>query len=165
MVDNETRPDEQRHKRDLANESEDRYHYRARKSQKLSSQQHGRDHSSSKTAIGADSLHEAVLTFDAMNLKPGLLRGIYSYGYERPSAIQQRAIRPIIQGRDVIAQSQSGTGRSVALAFAKKSQLLLSDISRKNSVYNFYNDSHLLFYYSFTLQVKQQFFQYLLSRY
>lgn len=118
MVDNETRPDEQRHKRDLANESEDRYHYRARKSQKLSSQQHGRDHSSSKTAIGADSLHEAVLTFDAMNLKPGLLRGIYSYGYERPSAIQQRAIRPIIQGRDVIAQSQSGTGKTAVFSIS-----------------------------------------------
>lgn len=38
-----------------------------------------------------------------------LLRGIYAYGFERPSAIQQRAIKPIVSGRDVIAQSQSGT--------------------------------------------------------
>lgn len=45
-------------------------------------------------------------TFDSMNLKPALLRGIYAYGFERPSAIQQRAVRPIIRGRDVIAQSQ-----------------------------------------------------------
>lgn len=49
-------------------------------------------------------------TFDAMNLKPDLLKGIYAYGFEKPSAIQQRAIRPIVRGRDVIAQSQSGTG-------------------------------------------------------
>ena len=50
-------------------------------------------------------------TFDAMRLKPDLLKGIYAYGFEKPSAIQQRAIRPILRGRDVIAQSQSGTGK------------------------------------------------------
>jgi ATP-dependent RNA helicase len=37
---------------------------------------------------------------------------VYASGFERPSAIQQRAIMPIIQGRDVIAQSQSGTGKT-----------------------------------------------------
>lgn len=46
-----------------------------------------------------------------MQLKPDLLKGIYAYGFEKPSAIQQRAIRPILRGRDVIAQSQSGTGK------------------------------------------------------
>lgn len=57
-------------------------------------------------------------TFDDMNLKPELLRGIYAYGYERPSAIQQRAIRPIVRGRDVIAQSQSGTGKTAVFCVA-----------------------------------------------
>ena len=33
-------------------------------------------------------------------------------GFEKPSAIQQRAITPILEGRDVIAQSQSGTGKT-----------------------------------------------------
>ena len=33
-------------------------------------------------------------------------------GFEKPSAIQQRAIRPVIKGRDVIAQAQSGTGKT-----------------------------------------------------
>ena len=47
-----------------------------------------------------------------MELKPELLRGIYAYGFERPSAIQERAIMPIITGRDVIAQAQSGTGQT-----------------------------------------------------
>lgn len=37
-------------------------------------------------------------------LKEDLIRGIYAYGFERPSAIQQRAILPILKGRDVIAQ-------------------------------------------------------------
>jgi len=53
-----------------------------------------------------------VATFDQMGLKEELLRGIYAYGFEKPSAIQQRAIVPIIKGRDVIAQSQSGTGKT-----------------------------------------------------
>lgn len=57
-------------------------------------------------------------TFDSLNLKPSLLRGIYAYGFERPSAIQQRAIRPILRGRDVIAQSQSGTGKTAVFAIS-----------------------------------------------
>lgn len=54
---------------------------------------------------------EAIETFDAMDLPEELLRGIYSYGFEKPSAIQQRAIRPTMMGRDLIAQAQSGTVR------------------------------------------------------
>lgn len=45
-----------------------------------------------------------------------MLRGIYTYGFNKPSAIQQRAIVPIIKGRDVIAQAQSGTGKSSLIA-------------------------------------------------
>jgi len=55
---------------------------------------------------------KVIPSFDAMGLKENLLRGIYAYGFERPSAIQQRAITPILDGRDVIAQSQSGTGKT-----------------------------------------------------
>lgn len=57
-----------------------------------------------------------VTSFDAMGLKEQLLRGIYQYGFEKPSAIQQRAIMPIINGRDVIAQAQSGTGKTSLIA-------------------------------------------------
>lgn len=52
--------------------------------------------------------NEVVDNFDDMNLKEELLRGIYAYGFERPSAIQQRAILPCIKEHDVIAQAQSG---------------------------------------------------------
>lgn len=51
-------------------------------------------------------------SFYDMDLKDDLLRGIYSYGYERPSAIQQRAIMPVVDGRDTIGQAQSGTGKT-----------------------------------------------------
>jgi ATP-dependent RNA helicase len=55
---------------------------------------------------------EVVSSFDQMGIKDDLLRGIYNYGFEKPSAIQQRAVLPIINGRDVIAQAQSGTGKT-----------------------------------------------------
>lgn len=57
-----------------------------------------------------------IPTFDDMPLHQNLLRGIYSYGFEKPSAIQQRAIAPFIRGGDIIAQAQSGTGKTGAFA-------------------------------------------------
>jgi len=61
---------------------------------------------------------ETIDNFDAMDLKPELLRGIYAYGFERPSAIQQRAIMPVINNRDVIAQAQSGTGKTATFSIS-----------------------------------------------
>ncbi|GFP93823.1 eukaryotic initiation factor 4a-3 [Phtheirospermum japonicum] len=61
---------------------------------------------------------EAIASFDEMGIKDELLRGLYSYGFEKPSAIQQRAVVPVISGRDVIAQAQSGTGKSSMIALA-----------------------------------------------
>jgi translation initiation factor 4A len=66
---------------------------------------------------------EVVEQFDQMNLREPLLRGIYGYGFERPSAIQQRAIKPCILGRDVIAQAQSGTGKTATFAISILQQL------------------------------------------
>lgn len=67
--------------------------------------------------------NEVVRNFDDMNLKEELLRGIYAYGYERPSAIQQRAILPCIKERDVIAQAQSGTGKTATFSIAILQQI------------------------------------------
>lgn len=57
-------------------------------------------------------------SFDDMGLKEDLVRGIYAYNFEKPSAIQQRAIGPIIKGRDVIAQAQSGTGKTATFSIS-----------------------------------------------
>lgn len=62
------------------------------------------------TALGADD--QVYESFDDMDLEEDLLRGIYSYGFEKPSPIQQRGIKPICAGRDVIGQAQSGTGKT-----------------------------------------------------
>jgi len=64
-----------------------------------------------------------VDSFDDMELNEGLLRGIYSYGYERPSAIQQKAIVPFIRGKDVIAQAQSGTGKTATFSIGVLQQI------------------------------------------
>ena len=55
-------------------------------------------------------------SFDQMNLKEPILRGIYAYGFEKPSLIQQKAIAPMISGQDLIAQSQSGTGKTATFS-------------------------------------------------
>ncbi len=53
---------------------------------------------------------------DLPNIKEELLRGIYSYGFESPSPIQKKAILPIFNKNDVIAQAQSGTGKTGCFA-------------------------------------------------
>jgi len=62
--------------------------------------------------ISESNWNETCATFDDMDLKEDLLRGIYAYGSEKPSTIQQRGIVPIVKGFDTIAQAQSGTGKT-----------------------------------------------------
>merc|ERR1712080_105118 len=69
-------------------------------------------------AAQIESNYDETDSFDAMDLKPELLRGVYAYGFERPSAIQQRAIMPVIKGNDVIAQAQSGTGKTATFSIS-----------------------------------------------
>ncbi|KAI1315454.1 translation initiation factor eIF4A [Mortierella claussenii] len=70
---------------------------------------------------------EVVDSFDDLTLKPELLRGIYAYGFERPSSIQQRAILPVLKGHDVIAQAQSGTGKTATFSISVLQQLDLTN--------------------------------------
>ena len=50
--------------------------------------------------------------FEDMNLPEELLRGVYAVGFEKPSKIQQKGVVPMVQGRDILAQAQSGTGKT-----------------------------------------------------
>lgn len=59
-----------------------------------------------------DEVDDSIESFDDLPLHENLLRGIYSYGFEKPSAIQQRGIKPLLMGRDTIGQAQSGTGKT-----------------------------------------------------
>jgi len=68
--------------------------------------------------------------FDDMELRENLLRGIFAYGFEKPSAIQQRAIMPAIKGYDLIAQAQSGTGKTATFSIAILQQV---DFEKSNN--------------------------------
>lgn len=69
-------------------------------------------------------------SFDTFNLKDDLLRGIYSYGFENPSKIQSKAVPLVLNGRDLIAQAQSGTGKTGAFLIGVLEKL---DISLKST--------------------------------
>ena len=56
------------------------------------------------------------MSFDEMNLKENLLRGVYGYGYEEPSEIQKSSIPVFSTGKDLIAQAQSGSGKTGAFS-------------------------------------------------
>eukprot|EP00271_Cylindrocystis_brebissonii_P008661 TRINITY_DN23134_c0_g1_i1.p1 TRINITY_DN23134_c0_g1~~TRINITY_DN23134_c0_g1_i1.p1 ORF type:complete len:406 (-),score=85.58 TRINITY_DN23134_c0_g1_i1:527-1744(-) len=70
-----------------------------------------------------NSWEEVAESFDAMRLHENLLRGIYAYGFEKPSAIQQRGIVPFTRGLDVIQQAQSGTGKTATFCAGILQQL------------------------------------------
>jgi translation initiation factor 4A len=96
-----------------------------------------RDESGKVPTEGVTGLEEVVVetnwnevceSFDQMDLREDLLRGIYALGFETPSAIQQRAIKPILLGHDTIAQAQSGTGKTATFAISSLQKL---DLSRR----------------------------------
>lgn len=67
------------------------------------------------TGNGSDFTETPLKTyesFDDMDLPDDLARGIYAYGFEKPSSIQSVAIVPMKERRDILAQSQSGTGKT-----------------------------------------------------
>ena len=71
---------------------------------------------------------EKFETFDDMGLSDGVLRGVYSFGFEKPSPIQQLAIVPMIKGHDVIAQAQSGTGKTGTFTISILQRINISEV-------------------------------------
>lgn len=68
------------------------------------------------TAPATTPTREFEVWEEIPELNSQLMRGIYGYGFEKPSPIQQKSILSIIDGRDVIAQAQSGSGKTGAFA-------------------------------------------------
>jgi len=65
----------------------------------------------------------AYTKFEDMNVPVKILEGIFAYGWDKPSPIQQKAIVPLMNGRDVIAQAQSGTGKTGAFTIGTLSSV------------------------------------------
>ena len=66
--------------------------------------------------MAEETIELTDLSFDSLNIKENLLRGIYGYGFEKPSMIQHKSIPVLLSGKDVIAQAQSGTGKTGAFS-------------------------------------------------
>jgi translation initiation factor 4A len=84
--------------------------------------------------IEACDVNEAVLdpsfkfkSWDDLEINPKLLRGIYAYGFEVPSIIQQQAIKPLIMGKDIVVQAQSGTGKTATFTIGSLANVDVTD--------------------------------------
>ena len=72
----------------------------------------------------------SVRTWDDIpNIGGDILRGIYAYGYDNPSSIQQKGIIPLSEGKDLIAQAQSGTGKTGCFVIGALTRLELEKMS------------------------------------
>jgi len=67
--------------------------------------------------------YEPINKWDDLDIDVNILRGIYSMGFEDPSPIQRKAIRPMMAKHDIIAQAQSGTGKTAAFSIGALSQI------------------------------------------
>ena len=76
---------------------------------------------------GIDDTSYEINSFDELDIDSDILRGIYAYGFEKPSPIQKKAIKPIIAGRDIIAQAQSGTGKTATFSIGALSMVDLNE--------------------------------------
>ena len=81
--------------------------------------------------IETDETLETFTSWDSLGISTELLRGIFSYGFEQPSPIQQKAIKPIMNGRDIVAQAQSGTGKTATFAIGALSRVNTKDNSNQ----------------------------------
>ena len=80
------------------------------------------------TEVALPPLYDGPTTFEAwddevLSMDDKILRGIYSYGFDKPSPIQRLSIIPIKYGRDIIAQAQSGTGKTGAFSLGTLSRI------------------------------------------
>ena len=69
-------------------------------------------HEISQNALDNNNNIKLYSDWDDLDLKEDLHRGILAYGFEKPTSIQQKAIKPIIDSKDIIGQAQSGTGKT-----------------------------------------------------
>ena len=77
-----------------------------------------------------ENYYDEINNWDDLDINKDLLRGIYAYGFEKPSPIQKKAIKPIMERRDLIAQAQSGTGKTGTFSIGA---LSLVDINYKTT--------------------------------
>ncbi len=70
------------------------------------------------------------MNFETFNFHPGIMDGIRDAGYETPTPIQEKAIPPVLQGKDLIGLAQTGTGKTAAFALPILQRLLTCPANR-----------------------------------
>ena len=68
-----------------------------------------------------------VQKFNDLPLSDSVLRGINALGFKKPSEIQAESIIPLLNGRDVIGQARTGTGKTAAFAIPMVEGINLKD--------------------------------------
>lgn len=68
-----------------------------------------------------------IESWDDFDMDARILRGIYSIGFEKPSPIQGKAIKPMMNGKDLLAQAQSGTGKTGAFSIGTLTRVNLEE--------------------------------------
>ena len=68
-----------------------------------------------------------VQNFNDFPLSKDVLRGIKALGFKTPSPIQAQSIMPLLEGKDVIGQAQTGTGKTAAFGIPMVESIDLSD--------------------------------------
>ena len=95
----------------------------------LDSSNNGATKDSMNEDINMNDLNNLDITIndweDIPGISDGVLHGIYAHGFDKPSPIQAKAILPLIQKKDVIAQAQSGTGKTGCFTVAVLSRIVL----------------------------------------
>ena len=81
-----------------------------------------------ESAIKKEDHYKEISSWEELDIKTPLLRGIYAHGFENPSPIQRKAIKPMFDKKDIIAQAQSGTGKTGCFAIGI---LQLIDVTKK----------------------------------
>jgi len=71
------------------------------------------------------------MSFDSLGLSAELLRAVQDQGYETPTPIQEKAVPAVLEGRDVMASAQTGTGKTAAFTLPLLQRLSTDTQSRQ----------------------------------
>lgn len=83
--------------------------------------------SNNDVSSSADDEFNEIEKFEDLEIDEKIIRGVFSYGFETPSPIQKKAVLPFLSGRDVIAQAQSGTGKTATFTLGVLGRIKVSE--------------------------------------
>ena len=74
------------------------------------------------------------MTFESLGLSAPILDAVSERGYESPSPIQEKAIPAVIEGKDIMAAAQTGTGKTAGFTLPILEKLSKGELSRDSAL-------------------------------